>query len=278
MRYINNLPYEIKTVVLTTLLTVLSLNAKQEMSRQKQSSKDKAKSTLTTFNSLFGMNVSCSNIYTLPVNPIEKPVARPLMIDSTNTVIANQEGLNNINQPFAIKETKNIEKETTIANNAGVKIVAGKGLVKYIYADGSVEVRQGGTLPWRNKNPGALRGSDKSVGRANKFAVFASEEDGMAAMKALLCSNGYCNLSLKAAIFKYAPPHENNTTKYQSDLKKYTGLDINRKLRDLNEEELERVAQTIKRLEGWKPGKVTYIESVKDKQKEILDTLMQNVK
>ena len=277
MRYINNLPYEIKTVVLTTLLTVLSLNAKQEMSKQKQPSKDKTKTTLTTFNSLLGMNVSY-NIYTLPVKPIEEPVMKPLVLDSTNTVIANQEEANNIKQPFSIKETKNIEKETTIANNAGVKIVAGKGLVKYIYADGSVEIRQGGTLPWRNKNPGALRGSDKSVGRANKFAVFASEEEGMMAMKALLRSDRYCNLSLKAAIFKYAPPHENNTTKYQSDLKKYTGLDITRKLCDLSEEELERVAQTIKRLEGWKPGKVTYTESLKNKQKEIIDTLMQNVR
>ena len=277
MRYINNLPYEIKTVVLTTLLTVLSLNAKQEMSKQKQSSKEKAKSTLTTFNSMFGMDVAYCT-YTLPVKPIEEPVTKPLVLDSTNTVIANQEEANTIKQHFLIKETKNIEKETTIANNAGVKIVSGKGLVKYIYADGSVEVRQGGTLPWRNKNPGALRGSDKSVGRANKFAVFASEEEGMAAMKALLCSDRYRNLSLKAAIFKYAPPHENNTTKYQSDLKKYTGLDITRKLCDLSEEELERVAQTIKRLEGWKPGKVTYMESLKNKQKEIIDTLMQNVR
>ena len=277
MRYINNLPYEIKTVVLTTLLTVLSLNVKQEISRQKQSSKDKAKSTLTTFNSLLSMNVPY-NTYTLPVKPIEEPVIKPLVLDSTNMVVAKQDEQNDIKQLFTTKKANQIEKETTIANNAGVKIVSGKGLVKYIYADGSVEVRQGGTLPWRNKNPGALRGSDKSVGKANKFAVFASEEDGMAAMKALLCSDRYRNLSLKAAIFKYAPPHENNTTKYQSDLKKYTGLDINRKLRDLNAEELERVAQTIKRLEGWKPGKVTYIESVKDKQKEILDTLMQNVR
>ena len=260
----NYIPKDPKTILATVLLTVLSFNDKQDKVKSKQD--QKTKSTVSAFNTVFGYNSSSTYVIKdlqnkLPNTGDDKSKS----LDSlSNFLVATP--VNTTEQ----KNEKTIEKVVSKADSE-VKIIAGKRSVKYIYKDGTVEIREGGTLPWRNKNPGALRGSDKSVGRANKFAVFASEEDGMVAMKILLRSDKYCNLSLKAAIFKYAPPHENNTTKYQSDLKKYTGLDINRKIRDLNEEELERVAQTIKRLEGWKPGKLTRIEA----QKQIIDTLIQ---
>lgn len=274
----DNLPYMIKAFLSTALLVVLTLNAKHEMPKQKQHSKQKSK--LSTFSTISGMpplqdvyNIS----YMLSLKQTTRPSNSLFATDSSNTIIVNPVKENDTKQKQSIATKKNIttEKETTISNDYGVKIVVGKKSVKYIYADGSIEIREGGTLAWRNKNPGALRGGVYSVGRANRFAVFASEEDGIKSLKALLRGEHYRDLTLKAAIFKYAPPHENNTSKYQSDLKRLTGLDLELKLRDLTDEEMNCVVKTIKKLEGWVPGKITYIESVKDKQMQILDTLKQ---
>ena len=269
IRIFDYLPKDTKTVFATVVLSTLTFQIKQDDSKATKASFPKP-------------NVSAFNVLAA-----EKLMQNTYIVKNFQSEMNKAKTSKNIGTDslYSILPVKPVEKNETKAapvvkkdaTSAGseVKILASGKKVKYIYKDGTIEIREGGTLPWRNKNPGALRGSDKSVGRANKFAVFAQEEDGMAAMKDLLCSDKYCNLSLKAAIFKYAPPHENNTTKYQSDLKKYTGLDINRKIRDLNEEELERVAQTIKRLEGWVPGKLTVIEA----QKQIIDTLArQNVR
>ena len=268
MKYIkifDYLPKDTKTVFATVVLSTLTFQVKQDDSK-------------TTDASLSKPNVSAFNILSA-----EKLINNTYVIKSFQTEINKAKhnkniGADSLNDVLLVKPVENnetkvdpvVEKDVSNANS-NVKIIAGKKSVKYIYKDGTIEIREGGTLPWRNKNAGALRSASSAVGKANKFAVFATEEEGMAAMKDLLRSDKYCNLSLKAAIFKYAPPHENNTKKYQSDLKKYTGLDITRKIRDLNEEELERVAQTIKRLEGWVPGKLTVVEA----QKQIVDTLIQ---
>ena len=254
------MPRNTKTVIATILLTTLSIHDKQDNTKTKQDSK--AKSSVSAFNTVLG--------YTLPSTYVVKDLRNELS-KTKNDESVTLDSLNKFLVANPVKTTEPNTEKTVEKADSEVKIVTGKKSVKYIYKDGTVEIREGGTLAWRNKNPGALRSGNNAVGMANKFAVFASEEEGMTAMKTLLRSDKYCNLSLKAAIFKYAPPHENNTTKYQSDLKRCTGLDITRKLRDLNEEELERVAQTIKKLEGWKPGKLTRTEP----QKQMIDTLIQ---
>ena len=286
--YYNNLPYEIKTALLTVLLSILTLNAKQETSGKKQ--KSELKSTITTFNTVVAMNVSTTYNMASFIENLEKMNKKENVyndifgVDTNNVYDANYNDV--VTQPMdtvqtakkikPVKKTvvkKSGTKKTNTANNPyGITIVTGKKMVKYIYPDGSIEIRQGGTLPWRNKNPGALENSKNAIGKANRFAVFASEEEGMASIKVLLLSDSYRNLSLKDAVCKYAPPHENNTKKYQNDLKKLTGVDIERKICDLNDEEMERVVQVIKQLEGWRVGKLTYIESP---QKQIIDTLNQ---
>lgn len=284
--YYNNLPYEIKTALLTVLLSILTLNAKQETSGKKQ--KSELKSTITTFNTVVAMNVSTTYNMASFIENLEKMNKKENVyndifgVDTNNVYDAKYNDV--VTQPMdtvqtakkikLVKKTvvkKSGTKKTNTANNPyGITIVTGKKMVKYIYPDGSVEIRQGGTLPWRNKNPGALESSKTAIGKANRFAVFASEEEGLAAIKVLLLGNNYRDLSLKDAVFKYAPPHENDTKKYQNDLKKLTGIDINRKLCDLTDEEMERVVKTIKQLEGWCVGRITRIASP-----QIIDTLNQ---
>lgn len=132
--------------------------------------------------------------------------------------------------------------------------------VEYIRADGSGFVRINGSRTWRNMNPGALRTSPFAMkmgacGSAGGFAVFPSEEIGIQALKALLQTESYSKLTIVAAIHKYAPTcDDNDPVRYHNHLSAITGINVNRKLADLNVEELDKVAETIKILEGWKPG------------------------
>lgn len=139
--------------------------------------------------------------------------------------------------------------------------------VKYTSNDGSGFIRTGGSRTWRNMNPGALRPGKISqqygaCGSAGGFAVFPSEKHGMNALRALLQSDKYANLTIAAAIYKYAPPSDrNNTRLYQQKLSRMTGLNLSRKLCQLTPEELEHVVFAIKEIEGWKIGKKEVFEA-----------------
>lgn len=126
--------------------------------------------------------------------------------------------------------------------------------------DNGVQIeRRGGSIAWRNNNPGCIRYSPKAVemgaiGMAYGFAVFPDEETGIGAIEKLLQTESYRNLSISGAINRYAPPHENNTTRYIKMLCKSTGVSRNTKLCDLNAEQLQKVLQTIRQIEGWVVG------------------------
>lgn len=144
--------------------------------------------------------------------------------------------------------------------------------VVYTRADGNKFKRSGGTRAWRNNNPGCLRYSQfamdqGAIGKAGGFAVFPDEKTGRAAIGALLRSDKYCNLSISQAIYKYAPPHENDTQRYKSRLQKMTGLAISTKIRDLSDEQLSRVVQAICVIEGWRTGTEVAIAPVKTTEK-----------
>lgn len=280
-KILKKLPYEAKVFISTLLFGVLSMHGGQNNNSKKEQD-PKVADKFFLLDDL--THISCSYAYAMPI-PLIKPVAQNNNLSFDNFVMAKNTLLSEpkVSTPVSktektsVTKTDNAKEKTDFDERHGIKIVVGKKSVKYIYQDGTIEIREGGTLPWRNKNPGAIRKSNMASSKANGFAVFASEEMGFDALRALLRGEHYRNLTLKTAVFKYAPPHENNTTKYQSDLKRLTGLDINRKLCDLNDEEFERVLKTIKYLEGWVPGKTTMMESqtVKD---TLINAMQQNIR
>lgn len=150
--------------------------------------------------------------------------------------------------------------------------------VVYTRANGNKVRRSGGTRAWRNNNPGCLRYSEftitqGAIGHAGGFAVFPDEETGMQAICALLQSDSYKNLTISQAIFKYAPPHENDTENYKASLRKMTELPITTKLCDLTSAQILRVAHAIRKIEGWKPGQETQIIVQSQPKPESCDTL-----
>lgn len=138
-----------------------------------------------------------------------------------------------------------------------VKVDGSQSKIKYTLPDNSGFIRSGGSIAWRFFNPGNLRGSDLQcttirTSPNGSFAVFPDAETGEKALYNLLSSNpSYRNLTVKNAIYKYAPPSQNNTKGYVNKLKN-SGINVDAKLSDLTEEELRHLQEMIMTIEGWK--------------------------
>lgn len=158
------------------------------------------------------------------------------------------------NNPSAHHPSNPSEQEYTSAVSLGRDVV-------YTAADGRRVRRTGGTRAWRNLNPGNIRYSEFSrnagaIGQAGGFAVFPDEETGTRAISSLLRGQSYNNLTIARAITRYAPPSENNTAAYHRRIQQITGLNINRRIRDLSDGELSRVVDAIRAIEGWEAGRI----------------------
>ena len=118
----------------------------------------------------------------------------------------------------------------------------------------------GGTVAWRNNNPGNIKKSsfarnNGAVGETDKWAVFPNEETGLIAITKLLRTDGYNQLSISEAIHKWAPASDNNhPVTYSRNVSKMTGLSINTKIKDISDNDLMRVARAIQKVEGWAVG------------------------
>jgi hypothetical protein len=149
---------------------------------------------------------------------------------------------------------------------AGAYESSGNSVV-YIMPDGSKVKRTGGSIAWRNNNPGNIRYRNTEfyrklglVGSADGFAVFADEESGMRAIEALLRTKNYNNKTIAGAIERYSPPSENDTYSYQRHVQKFTGLPIDKKMSSLTAEELRTLVKAIRHKEGWTVGTEQRIE------------------
>ncbi len=125
--------------------------------------------------------------------------------------------------------------------------------------DGREEIRLGGSRSWRNNNPGNLRpgkfaDNHGSIGNAGGFAVFPDEATGHAASIALLKTPTYAKLTIDQAVSRRSPSSENDTLRLQNSIRKITGFSGREIVGNLNDEEISKFADAIKRTEGWIPG------------------------
>lgn len=166
-----------------------------------------------------------------------------------------------LQEPFALQQIPDFLLATRIQPHV-VETTALRNGVRYVMSNGENIERRGGTIAWRNNNPGCIRYSEQAVelgatGKANGFAVFPDEETGMRAIESLLKTEKYRDLTIGAAITRYAPPHENNTEGYIANLCRMTGLSNTLKIRDLNHTQMIRVVNAIRTIEGWREGSET---------------------
>lgn len=120
------------------------------------------------------------------------------------------------------------------------------------------EARKGGSLAWRNNNPGNIRAGSFAdahgayAGKASGgFAVFASQQQGFDAIVALLKTATYSNKTIAKAISTYAPSADSNDpVAYAANIEKWTGMKADTVMSTLTDEQLGQVATAIKREEG----------------------------
>jgi len=121
----------------------------------------------------------------------------------------------------------------------------------YDHADGSKDVRQGGTRTWRLNNPGAIEygqhaRSHGAIGTDGRFAIFPHEATGIAALDALLSRQDYQAKSVDKTIEDYAPPNENNTAAYKAFVARRLGAPGTTPLSQLTPNQLSTLRDAIK--------------------------------
>lgn len=148
-----------------------------------------------------------------------------------------------------------------------------KKVVEYISSDGSRLLKSGGSLNWRFNNPGNLAVSSfmrKQPGwiglgivynpDEHKFSIFDSYASGKNASKNLL-KNKYSDKTLSEVTQKYAPKGDgsNDPEKYSLFIMSETGISPEKKIKELNEEELNSVVVAMEKQEGHKKGKEKWV-------------------
>lgn len=134
----------------------------------------------------------------------------------------------------------------------------------YRTPDGQLIKREGGTLAWRNNNPGNIKMSEwaKANGAIgvgpDGFAIFPDPETGSKAIDKLLKEGkNYRNATIKEAMYRYAPPSENNSQAYLNEVLKNTGVTADTPMSSLTDAQRAAMVETIKKVEGWKVGTET---------------------
>lgn len=145
------------------------------------------------------------------------------------------------------------------------------GYLKFKTASGDTYERKGGTIAWRNNNPGNIKWglfakSVKAIAEGHGgHAIFATYADGVAAQKNLLFTDvrGYNKLSIKAAIAKYAPVSDpafkNEPDKYAKFIAFNLNVPTSTILSDLSDEQQTEMIKIMSQYEGWKEGTTTKV-------------------
>lgn len=120
------------------------------------------------------------------------------------------------------------------------------------------EARRGGSLAWRNNNPGNIRNGSFAeshgayAGKSSSgFAVFPTYEQGAAAIVELLKTPTYSGKTIAKAISTYAPSSDNNDpVAYAAHVERATGLQADTVMNTLTDDQLAAVAKAIEKQEG----------------------------
>jgi hypothetical protein len=143
----------------------------------------------------------------------------------------------------------------------------GDGPVCIVQPDGTLEIRTGGSLSWRDNNPGNIRpgfyaARDGSLGtnysQNGPFAIFPDLPTGEDALTDLLSSK-YGEDSLSTALSAYAPPGENNTAAYISNVSNVLNVSPSTVINTLSDIQFENLEGAIVTQEDFYSGTVTTV-------------------
>lgn len=164
-------------------------------------------------------------------------------------------------KPAQLEESKKEQEQQLQQTTEMATASANHMTVTIQKADGSTEIRSGGTASWRNNNPGNLingAGGYEPIGQNGRFSIFSNYEDGLNALIANLQRPKYKAGTLADAIEIWAPTADHNhPTTYAERVSKSTGIATSTKMNTLTYTQLAAIATAIKQQEGWREGTVT---------------------
>lgn len=136
----------------------------------------------------------------------------------------------------------------------GATVTGGKGFTTI--DNGYTSTTRSGDRSARNNNPGNLEMGPRAekfgaIGDDGRFAVFDDPKQGLAAMQDLLFSANI-NKTIEQAITSYAPPNENNTKGYISNITTALGLPADTRLSDLSMNQRDTMMNAMIDTEGKK--------------------------
>jgi len=125
--------------------------------------------------------------------------------------------------------------------------------------------REGGSVSWRNNNPGNIKfgpfaeqyGATKGAAASDggNWAVFPDEQTGIQAQKDLLTSPNYKDLSLDKALLRWS--NNGYDSKSLIETIGYTPTWQGKKTSQMSDAELNDLVEAMRKREGWKEGKIT---------------------
>lgn len=141
-----------------------------------------------------------------------------------------------------------------------------KRTVVYTTENGRYFRHFGGTVAWRNHNPGNIDSGKISkrhnqIGAVNGFAVFPDYQSGHDALIDLIKTR-YWNSSIPGMMKYYAPKSENDTKSYIKFLQKMTGVTDDTKIKNFTAAQFKKLWQGIERLESYKEGSVIEVYKI----------------
>lgn len=144
----------------------------------------------------------------------------------------------------------------------------------------------GGTLAWRNHNPGNIRPGEISerhnqIGVIHDFAIFPDYQSGHDALIDVIKTN-YWNSSITQMIQHFAPSSENNTKRYIKFLQKFTGVSDDTKIKNFSAAKFKKLWEGIEKFESYRRGNVAQVYKITitqiDKKHDICAYFLENNK
>lgn len=174
-----------------------------------------------------------------------------------------------------------------------IRLIEAKGTRRvYELADGSVETREGGSVSWRNNNPGNLKyeyadSADKTVSNSRSYesalasakalspqvialdqwgnAIFETAEAGREA-QAKLVLRRHGEKTISEMVRQYAKDDYSGQANHDAYVRSVyaegdrQGVDLrNKKINELNSQEFEALLDGMKKVEGFREGTVSRI-------------------
>jgi hypothetical protein len=158
-------------------------------------------------------------------------------------------------QPNSIQKQSSPTTSSPLESGDSIKF---KGRNYVIYEN---EVRTGGSITWRNNNPGNITYAPEAVGygafsdkKNSIFAIFPDENKGFYAIISFLSARSGETIFQMMALYAPRGHGDNNPERYADSVAKQLGVPKTSKVGELSDEQLSTFANAIQQVEGWSAG------------------------